>query len=113
MITATEKAASKIKELLEKEFGNEEAADYRLRIAVVGGGCSGLNYKLSFMHKESIEKDDNKIEENGVEVIIDNKSLLFLVGSVLDYKDGLDGSGFAVINPNAKSSCGCGESFSL
>ena len=113
MITITEKAVNKIIELLEKEF-DDEAADYRLRIAVRGGGCSGLENKLSFMHKESIDKNnDQSIESNGVSVIVDNKSLLYLVGSILDYKDGLDGSGFSIFNKHFKNQCGCGSSFSL
>jgi iron-sulfur cluster assembly protein len=77
---------------------------------VVGGGCSGLQYQLMFddAHKES----DHEIEAAGVKVVIDEKSALYLVGTTLDYVDSLMESGFKIQNPNAKESCGCGQSFS-
>jgi iron-sulfur cluster assembly protein len=81
-----------------------------LRLAVVGGGCSGLSYKIEF----SDSKDrDNILQFGPVRVLIDPKSVIYLKGIVLDYKDGLNGKGFVFDNPNAKNTCGCGESFSL
>lgn len=81
-----------------------------LRLAVTGGGCSGLSYKIEF--SESKEKD-NVLQFGEVKVLIDPKSLIYLKGIFLDYKDGLNGKGFVFDNPNAKNTCGCGESFSL
>ena len=106
MVHVTEKAATQIKAIMQKE-GLE---DHGLRVAVVGGGCSGLSYRLNF------EKDpaagDKIYEEHGVRIFLDGKSVLFLNGTTLDFTDGLNGTGFVFSNPNAKSSCGCGSSFS-
>ncbi|HEU4400976.1 MAG TPA: iron-sulfur cluster insertion protein ErpA [Candidatus Polarisedimenticolia bacterium] len=106
MIQITEKAASEIKSLMEKEG----LQDHGLRVAVAGGGCSGMSYRLNF------EKDpadgDKVLETQGVRVFVDTKSYLFLNGTVLDYTSGLSGTGFVFQNPNAKSTCGCGNSFS-
>lgn len=105
-IQVTDKAAEAIRNIMKKE-GLEE---HGLRVAVVGGGCSGMSYRLNF------EKDpgegDKVIEDKGVRLYVDNKSYLFVNGTVLDYSDGLTGTGFTFNNPNAKSSCGCGQSFS-
>jgi iron-sulfur cluster assembly accessory protein len=101
----TETAAEKIKSLLHEQ-GHPE---YGLRMQVVGGGCSGLSYRLAF-EKDTTDQD-TVVEDNGVRMIIDMKSALYLTGSQLDYVDGLMGSGFKVNNPNAKNTCGCGESF--
>ena len=106
MVSVTETAAEKIKTLL-NEQGHPE---YGLRMQVVGGGCSGLSYRLAF-DKEATDQDA-VIEDNGVKVFVDMKSALYLTGTQLDYVDGLMGAGFKINNPNAKSSCGCGESFS-
>lgn len=105
-ITMTEKAAVQIKLIQERE----EAGNDFLRVSVVGGGCSGLSYKLSF---EAEAKEKDKVAEFfGIKVLADPKSLLFLKGTELDFTDGLDGQGFVFGNPNAKQSCGCGSSFS-
>ena len=81
-----------------------------LRIEVTGGGCSGMSYKLSF---DTISPLDKVFEQNGVKIICDNKSFLFLNGLELDFSDGLNGTGFTFSNPNVKRSCGCGSSFSV
>ena len=107
MVIVTENAADKIRDLLEKEG----RVDCGLRVRVVGGGCSGLQYKLEF--SEEPDGDIDVVETNGVKVFIDMKSALYLAGSELDFDDGLMGQGFKINNPNAKNQCGCGESFSV
>ena len=113
MIEITESAADKIKEYFEKGWVPREGLleeGSSLRIKVVGGGCSGLRYELMF--DKNINSDvDHLIEEHGVRVIVDEKSALYMVGTVLDYTDTLMESGFKIINPNATNTCGCGESF--
>jgi iron-sulfur cluster assembly protein len=106
MIQITEKAAGQIKAIMQKEG----VQDHGLRVGVAGGGCSGLSYKLSF-EKDPAE-GDKILEDKGVRIFIDAKSLIFLNGTVLDFSDGLTGTGFTFVNPNAKSTCGCGTSFS-
>ena len=106
MVHVTEKAAEQIKTIMQKEG----LQDHGLRVAVVGGGCSGMSYKLNF--DKSAEQGDKVYEEHGVRIFLDAKSVLFLNGTTLDFTDGLSGSGFVFNNPNAKSSCGCGSSFS-
>ncbi len=106
MINVTEKAASQIRNLMDKEGLKEHG----LRVAVVGGGCSGLSYKLSF-EKQAAE-GDTTLEAHGVRIFLDGKSRIFVNGLTLDFSDGLNGTGFVFQNPNAKSSCGCGSSFS-
>ena len=106
MIEVTEAAASKIKNLMEKD-GNQSAG---LRMGVIGGGCSGFQYNLAF---ESEARDlDQVFETGGVRVFVDPKSCLYLNGVILDYADGLMEAGFKINNPNARTTCGCGESFS-
>ncbi len=105
-ITMTEKAAAQIKMIQERE----DTVHKFLRVSVVGGGCSGLSYKLSF--EETPGEKDNVKEFFGIKVLADPKSMLFLKGTELDFTDGLDGQGFVFQNPNAKQSCGCGSSFS-
>ena len=107
MVTVSEAAAGKIRNLLASE-GNP---DHGLRMKVVGGGCSGLQYQLAFEPEPG--EDDDTIESNGVKVFVDMKSALYLAGSELDFGDGLTGTGFSVKNPNATNQCGCGESFSV
>ena len=107
MITVSDEAAEKVSQLM-KEKG---APGYGLRVAVMGGGCSGFQYKLEF--EEAPNDMDQVIESNGVKVFVDAKSSLYLNGVVLRYDDGLMGSGFRVENPNARTTCGCGESFSV
>ena len=106
MVTVTDAAADKIRVML-STHGNE---GHGLRMGVMGGGCSGFQYKLDF---EELEGDmDQVFEINGVKIFIDMKSSLYLNGVTLDYQDGLMESGFKIENPNARTTCGCGESFS-
>lgn len=106
MITLTDTAASKVKELLDAE-GEPELA---LRVAVRPGGCSGYSYEMFF--DGDVASDDELAEFSGVKVIVDPSSAQLLSGATLDYKDGLQNAGFAIDNPNAQRSCGCGQSFS-
>ncbi|HEV7864276.1 MAG TPA: iron-sulfur cluster insertion protein ErpA [Acidimicrobiia bacterium] len=106
MITLTDSAAKKVKELVEAE-GNSELA---LRVAVRPGGCSGFSYEMFF--DSDFAADDQKLEQSGVKVVVDSASLQYLNGASLDYKEGLMGAGFTVNNPNTTRSCGCGQSFS-
>lgn len=90
----------------------EEGQDgYFIRVGVEGGGCSGLRYQLTFDNNQT--EDDKSFEDNGIKVVVDKKSFLYLVGTTLDYSGGLNGKGFVFSNPNAERTCGCGESFSL
>ena len=106
VIDLTEPATAKVKELLAAE-GNDELA---LRVAVRPGGCSGFSYDMFF--DSDIADDDAVAEYGGVKVVVDPSSAPYLKGASLDYKDGLQGAGFAINNPNAQRSCGCGQSFS-
>ncbi len=106
-ISISEKAARKAREFAQK--GDQE--EFGLRVGVKGGGCSGLTYTLS-IDADSMP-EDKVIEENGIRLYIDKKSYVFLAGTVLEYSDGLNGKGFVFNNPNAKSVCGCGTSFSV
>lgn len=108
MISISEKAASKI-DNLRTESGF--TPDYNLRVSVVSGGCSGLSYKIDF-DKDPLPTDE-VIEDKGFKILVDKKSFFYLVGTELDYSDGLQGKGFNFRNPNASRTCGCGESFSL
>ena len=103
MITVTNSAKEKLMELM------NDSSKF-LRVGVKGGGCSGLSYILEF---DDINENDEVFEDNGVIVICDKKSLLYIFGTQLDYSGGLNGKGFEWINPNASRSCGCGQSFSL
>ncbi|MGH9189857.1 MAG: iron-sulfur cluster insertion protein ErpA [Acidimicrobiales bacterium] len=106
MITVTDTASTKVQELIKAE-GN---ADLALRVAVRPGGCSGFSYEMFF--DTDIAADDTVAESGGVRIVIDQASAAYLKGASLDYKDGLQGAGFAINNPNATRSCGCGQSFS-
>ncbi len=109
MITVTESAAQKAITLISHDETRSES-ELGLRMQVVGGGCSGFQYSLEF----SSAKDTDKVFEfHGLKVFIDPRSTLYLAGSVLDYNDGLMDSGFKITNPNAKNTCGCGESFGV
>ena len=108
MIKITEKAVREIKRIQETD---PEAKSAYLRVMVVGGGCSGMSYKLGFDSTPTTDQD-KVIEDGGVRVVVDGKSSLFLQGSELDFSDGLNGRGFVFNNPNAKRNCGCGNSFS-
>ena len=107
MITVTDGAADKIRTLLSKEG----SPAHGLRVAVRGGGCSGFQYHLEF--EEAPGEMDQVVESNGVRVFVDPKSSLYLNGVVLNFDDGLMGSGFQIENPNARTTCGCGESFGI
>ena len=91
--------------------GSTEEDVVGLRVGVKGGGCSGLTYVLDV--SSEVRPEDKVIEENGVRLMIDKKSYVFLAGTVLDYSGGLNGKGFVFNNPNAKTTCGCGTSFSV
>ena len=109
MITLTDSATSKVRELLDAEG----AEDLALRVAVRPGGCSGFSYEMFF--DGEFADDDTQVqfgEASSVKVVVDAASAQLLEGATLDYKDGLDQSGFAITNPNASRTCGCGQSFS-
>jgi iron-sulfur cluster assembly accessory protein len=108
-MTISEKAAAKGKDLVRAQSAAMKAPG--LRVRVVGGGCSGLMYKMEI--GDGAQDGDETFERDGFRVFIDRKSLFFLNGSELDYHDGLTGAGFKFHNPNVKGSCGCGESFSV
>lgn len=108
MISVTDIAKEKLIELRVKE-GHKE--DSMLRVSVKGGGCSGLMYDLGFDDDKS--EKDQVIEDNGMQILVDKKSVLYLAGTTLDFSDGLNGKGFQFVNPNASRTCGCGESFSV
>jgi iron-sulfur cluster assembly protein len=107
MIKVTENAKTQALQLM-KDDGNE---GYFIRVGVKGGGCSGLMYELTF--DNLLNENDKSFTDNGVEVVVDKKSFLYLVGTTLDFSGGLNGKGFVFSNPNADRTCGCGESFSL
>ena len=107
MITVTEKAKSKAIELMSVE----NRPDSFIRVGVDGGGCSGLTYKLEFDNQ--IKDGDKVFEDKGMRIVCDRKSFLYLVGTELDFSDGLNGKGFLFLNPNASRTCGCGESFAV
>ncbi len=107
MIEVTENAKNKAIQLM----AEDGKPDHFIRVGVKGGGCSGLMYDLTF--DNSITDEDKELESNGIKVVVDKKSFLYLVGTTLDYSGGLNGKGFVFVNPNANRTCGCGESFSL
>jgi iron-sulfur cluster assembly protein len=109
MITVTENAKKKAINLMEED--GKTPSEAFIRVGVKGGGCSGLSYELTF---DTALKDEDKIfENNGIRVVVDKKSFLYLIGTELDYSGGLNGKGFVFINPNASRTCGCGESFAV
>lgn len=108
MITVSEKAKDKIIELRQKEGYTD---NHNIRVSVKGGGCSGLMYDLDF--DSNFTPTDQTFEDKGIKILVDKKSLLYLIGTTLDFSDGLNGKGFQFINPNASRTCGCGESFSV
>ena len=109
MIQVSETAKQKVINLMTEE-GFDATTDY-VRVGVKSGGCSGLSYELNFDDKK--DDADKVFEDNNVRIIVDKKSFLYLVGTVLEYSGGLNGKGFVFNNPNANRTCGCGESFSL
>lgn len=107
-ITITENAKSKVHQLMSEE---KMGPDYFVRVSVKGGGCSGLSYDLDFDNE--IKDADQEFVSGDVKIVCDLKSYLYLAGTELDFTDGLNGKGFNFINPNAKRTCGCGESFAV
>jgi iron-sulfur cluster assembly protein len=107
MITVTDAARKQAQRLMEDD-GKD---GYFIRVGVEGGGCSGLMYQLTFDNED--REGDKTFEDNGVKVVVDKKSYLYLIGTTLDFSGGLNGKGFVFNNPNAGRTCGCGESFSL
>ena len=106
MIVLTDTATDKVRSLIEQEG----VADLALRVAVRPGGCSGFSYEMFF--DTDVATDDTTLDYEGVKVVVDPSSAQLLEGATLDYKDGLQGAGFAIDNPNAQHTCGCGQSFS-
>jgi len=108
MISVTDKARQRLINLRSEEG---KSHDHNIRVSVKGGGCSGLMYDLGF--DEEIKPADQIFEDKGIKILVDKKSLLYLLGTTLDFSDGLNGKGFQFVNPNASRTCGCGESFSV
>jgi iron-sulfur cluster assembly protein len=109
MVSVTERAIQQLVELMKKEGMTPET--HNLRVGVIGGGCSGLSYQMKF--DDNIDSSDTVVDLESIKVIINKLSLLYLVGTELDYQDGLNGKGFEWNNPNSTRTCGCGESFSV
>jgi iron-sulfur cluster assembly protein len=107
MINVTESAKAQAIKLMEEEG----KAGYFIRVGVQGGGCSGLMYQLELDNED--KEGDKSFEDNGVKIVVDKKSFLYLIGTTLDFSGGLNGKGFVFKNPNADRTCGCGESFSV
>lgn len=109
MIKVSENAVKKARTLMVED--GKSLTEAFIRVGVKGGGCSGLSYELSF---DTVMKEDDKVfEDNGMKVVVDKKSFLYLIGTELDYSGGLNGKGFIFKNPNANRTCGCGESFAV
>jgi iron-sulfur cluster assembly accessory protein len=107
MVQLTEVAASKVKEIM----GQQNPAPSALRVAVVGGGCSGFSYHMAFDNQEN--PSDNVYQCDGVKLLVDQMSEMYLDGVQIDYIETLEGAGFKFNNPNVKSTCGCGSSFTV
>ncbi len=107
VVTVTESAIAKVRSLIEEE----DNPDLKLRVYVTGGGCSGFQYGFTF--DEAVADDDSIVERDGVKVVVDAMSYPYLVGAVVNYEEGLQGSKFVIQNPNASSTCGCGSSFTV
>lgn len=110
MINVSEAAVTKLTSLMAEEGKTLEAA--YIRVGVTSGGCSGLSYKMEIVDANQ-EEGDQLFEDKGVKILVDKKSLLYLLGTTLEYSGGLNGKGFAFNNPNASRTCGCGESFAV
>jgi iron-sulfur cluster assembly protein len=108
MITVSENAKKHALDLISEENSPESTF---IRVGVDGGGCSGLTYKLVF--DNIVNATDKMFEDKGIKIAVDKKSFLYLIGTELDYEGGLNGKGFVFVNPNASSTCGCGESFGV
>ena len=109
MVNVSDTAAQQLLNIFIEE--NKDPKENYVRVGVKSGGCSGLSYILDFEDKPF--EDDKVVESNGINLLINKKSLLYLIGTTLEYSSGLNGKGFYWENPNAQRSCGCGESFSL
>jgi iron-sulfur cluster assembly protein len=109
MIKVADTAKSQVSKLMQVD-GFSPEKDF-VRVGVKSGGCSGLSYELNF--DKNKDNDDKVFEHNGIKIVVDKKSFLYLIGTTLEYSGGLNGKGFVFINPNASRTCGCGESFSL
>jgi iron-sulfur cluster assembly protein len=109
-IYISDPARKRLNELMQEQ-GIADDPSYFVRVGVVGGGCSGLSYKLDFDNNQ--KPSDQVFEHNGMKVVTDLKSFLYLVNTVLEFSDGLNGKGFYFNNPNASRTCGCGESFAV
>lgn len=109
MIKISEQAKTKIEQLLAEEGTSLDTSF--VRVSVTSGGCSGLSYNLNF--DKNRNEEDQLFEDNGVRIVVDKSSFLYLVGTTLEYSGGLNGKGFVFNNPNANRTCGCGESFAL
>ena len=108
MIRVSDNAKAQVLKLKDDQSVAQEAF---IRVGVKGGGCSGLTYLMDF--DTQLAEDDKVFEDKGVQIVVDKKSFLYLVGTELDFAGGLNGKGFSFINPNANRTCGCGESFSI
>jgi iron-sulfur cluster assembly accessory protein len=112
-LNVTEKAAAEVKRIIaDQQASGEMQEKIYLRVRVVGGGCSGFQNKLDLDAKYD-EKTDHKFDFHGIEVVVDKRSMLYLSGAVVDFHDDLNKRGFTITNPNAKSTCGCGSSYSM
>ena len=109
-ITVSERAARRIRKIREEKKIPDETP---LRVGIVSGGCSGLTYDLDFDTQGEADDKDQQFESNGIRIVVDMRSFLYLAGTELDYSDGLNGEGFHFNNPNASRTCSCGESFSV
>ena len=108
MIQVTDEAKVKLLALMKEEGKDSDAF---VRVGVNSGGCSGLSYDLGFDNDEN--EDDKSFENNGIKIVVNKKSYLYLIGTILEYSGGLNGKGFVFNNPNASRTCGCGESFAV
>ena len=108
MIQVTDEAKVKLLALMKEEGKDSDAF---VRVGVNSGGCSGLSYDLGFDTNENV--DDKSFEDNGIKIVVNKKSYLYLIGTILEYSGGLNGKGFVFNNPNASRTCGCGESFAV
>ena len=108
MIKVTDEAKVKLLALMKEEGKDSDAF---VRVGVNSGGCSGLSYDLGFDNNEN--EEDKSFEDNGIKIVVNKKSYLYLIGTILEYSGGLNGKGFVFNNPNASRTCGCGESFAV
>tara|TARA_B100001057_G_scaffold345345_1_gene346426 strand:- start:1768 stop:2094 length:327 start_codon:yes stop_codon:yes gene_type:complete len=108
VIQVTDEAKVKLLALMKEEGKDSDAF---VRVGVNSGGCSGLSYDLGFDNDEN--EDDKSFENNGIKIVVNKKSYLYLIGTILEYSGGLNGKGFVFNNPNASRTCGCGESFAV